>query len=436
MKVLILDKEIPYLLHGILRAQNIEVDVFAEVFEGGDPFYTAMRDHYEPRFNLCTLQEIEMRLPRYNTVLVNELPTNVFPHGISHPNVIGCVHPEIELDKVLFKKVATELGCRVPSMQDVDLHDSLPDMRNWLERDFMIKVRNQEKCGNRLFSFHAKSIRSASAFLRYCQSASGRDIGFDTDASVFIEEFIKGDEVGVGAWFDGTSFVAPYHMWFEYKKMLAHDVGPNVEELGVVCRVIPTPKRSRLCSILSRFEQYLRDIGYVGYFALNAIVTDKDVYLLECDARFPNPGLLAIAHTCNLKDLLANPKAQQSVYPERWHVCGSVVSLGFPWAHAVGQQIGGVEVSLPITCNVIPINLVDQDDWEVHRRLYKTPPPAFCDFGRIAEVIGSGETLQIARATWLSHMYNIEYPFALWRYDIGINDEKFERTIIRDYEGY
>lgn len=435
MKVLILDKEIPFLLCGILRAQDIDVDIFAEVFEVGDAFYVPMRNHYASRFNLRTLAEVEMGLSQYDAVLVNELPANVEHITSKHPNVIGCLNPAIELDKVHFKTIATGLGCQVPSMMDIDLK-ALPDMQNWLDRDFMVKVRHQEKCSSRLFSFHAQSIRSLQTFLRYCQTAHKRDVGFSADASVFIEEFIEGDEVGVGAWFDGTTFVPPFHMWFEYKKMLAYDVGPNVEELGVVCRVIPSARRSHLCKILTRFEPYLRDIGYVGYFALNAIVAEKGIYLLECDARFPNPGLLAIAQTCNLKALLQRV-TQQTVYPKRWHVCGSVVSIGFPWTHAVGLQIGDVDVALPADDDVVPINLIDQGvEDNKGKHFYKTPPPEFCDFGRIAEVLGSGDTLHEARRAWLTRMSDVEYPFALWRYDIGIDDDKFDRTIIRDYEGF
>jgi phosphoribosylamine-glycine ligase len=436
MKVLILDKEIPYLLDGVLTARGIDVDVFAEVFET-DPYYKERREHYQSRFNLCTLQEIEMRLSQYDTVFVNELPSCDLTHITSnHKNVIGCLRPEIELDKVLFKRIAMEVGhpC-IPSTVDIDLND-LPDMTNWTDRDVMIKVRDQAACGSRVFSYHAKSVKSVQAFLNYCRTASQRDVGYDPSTTVFLEEFIKGDEVGVGAWFTGKQFVGPYHMWFEYKKILAYDVGPNVEEIGVACRVIPPPQRSQLCRILRRFEQYLQDLDYVGYFSLNAIMNDKNTYLLECDARFPNPGLLAIAHTCDLKNLLLNPRiAQQTVYPDRWYVCGSVVSIGFPWAHTMGNQIGDVDVYLPNSDSAVPINLIFQSD-ERHLAHYKTPPPAFCDFGRIAEVMGRGDTLEDARNDWLRLMQDVSYPFALWRYDIGMKSDRFERTIIQDYERY
>lgn len=442
MKILIVDQEIPFQLVEILRAKH-DVHIYADAFENDD-FYKSMRGHYASRYDLVTCADALIRAAFYDLIIVCEPILALVDLLNNHQHVIGWrKYNPIEKDKWFFKKTCTDLGIKVPWCFGVNLQ-SPPTMEGWQDTPIMVKIADQTKCEPRLFSYHAATLKDAKAFINYCQSAVGRDMGFSDGTSLMLEQYIRGQEVGVGAFFNGTNFIAPYHMWFEYKKLCAGDVGPNIEEIGVVCHTITgaftdekSPYYSRLVKTLKKFEAYLREANYVGYFDLNAITeyNTGDLYVLECDARFPNPGLLAIRNSLATDDFARALKylhrlGELHISPNVWSVVGSLVTIGFPWADKVGEHIGNVMFTMPIDTDIVPNNIIHRCD-----DIWSTPPPEFCDFGRIADAIGSASTCDEAHRIWLEKMQSIHYPFGMWRKDIGASGSRdFNRTIMYDCE--
>jgi phosphoribosylamine-glycine ligase len=426
----------------LLRAKH-DVHIYAHAFETDD-FYMPMREHYASRYDLVTCAEALIRVAFYDLVVVCE-PIHALSDLLNnHQHVIGWrKYNPIEKDKWFFKRTCTALGIKVPWCFGVNLLKP-PSMEGWQDTPIMVKISDQTKCESRLFSYHAATLKDAKTFITYCQSANGRDIGFSKDASIMLEQYIHGHEIGVGAFFNGINFIEPFHMWFEYKKLCAGDVGPNIEEIGVVAHTITgsftdekSPYYSRLVKTLKKFEPYLREANYVGYFDINAITENHtgDLYVLECDARFPNPGLLAIRNSLATDDfgrvLKHLPRlGELHISPNVWSVVGSVVSIGFPWVDKVREHVGDVLFTMPVDVDIVPNNIVHKCE-----DIWSTPPAQFCDFGRIADVIGSAATCDAAHKIWLEKIQRVHYPFGMWRKDIGeVGSRDFNRAIMCDYE--
>jgi len=397
-----------------------------------DPFYSHMYYTYENHYNLVT--DVTITRNQYDFVLVHEYTGSTEDTGTAvedfvraHPNVVGAIDTDLEHDKLFFKRVCNQLLVRVPSYYEVDLEHPV-NFSAWQDIPVMIKLADQRLCQSRLFTYHAHNLTDAKNFIDYCRTAHNRDVGFEKGAKLFIEPVIEGTEISVGAFFNGERFLEPFHYFFEYKKLLAGNHGPNVEEMGVVATPVPNAACSKVSLMLRRFERYLREIGYRGYFDIACIIEDvsQDVFVLECDLRFPNPGLLAISHmTQDLPHVLATLTEQTSVDTNWvWATVGSMFTLGFPWADGVAENIAETPIHVPDQLvqdrHAVPVGIFPtHSGWAL-------PEKRSCDFGRLVDVCGLGRDLPTSRRNWLANMRSIRYPFELWRPDVGTGNHEAE----------
>ena len=103
-------------------------------------------------------------------------------------------------------------------------------------------------------------------------------------APFVLQEFIKGTEVSVEGYFNGTDFYL-VNVTLEEKKFMNGNHGPNTGCAGNL--VFTLDQNAKLYTHgLGKMRKYLTKIGYTGMIDLNTIVADGELYGLEWTPRF------------------------------------------------------------------------------------------------------------------------------------------------------
>jgi phosphoribosylamine--glycine ligase len=111
----------------------------------------------------------------------------------------------------------------------------------------------------------------------------------DTVKVFQLQRRMRGVEVAVGAFFNGSDFMMPINVNFEHKPLFPGGIGPATGEMGT-CMYWSEPNRI-FTATLAKLKQRLAEEGYVGYIDVNCIVNGQGIYPLEFTARFGYPTI-------------------------------------------------------------------------------------------------------------------------------------------------
>ncbi len=252
---------------------------------------------------------------------------------------------------------------------------------------------------------------------------AGADVAFmlrrqDHHGRVMLMERLRGVEVGIGAYFDGTDFLQPACLDFEHKRFFPGELGEMTGEMGTLASYEGAERL--FAATLGRVAPLLAGAGHVGYVNLNLIVDERGPFPLEFTCRFGNPGfaVLAAMQTDGWGDLLermAQGGAGRFTTTPGWAVAIVLTVPPFP------ATLDGMDpaadppvffVREPGTAEQPNYHFVDmRRDGEqllVHRRS-----------GHAMIVTGTGPDVPAAQAAANARAANVIAPELRWRNDIG-----------------
>jgi len=98
-----------------------------------------------------------------------------------------------------------------------------------------------------------------------------------------LQERKYGIEMAVGGWFGPGGWSQWFYENWEYKKLMADDLGVNTGEMGTLSRMV---KRSKLAEqVLLPMTPILERLGYVGYIDNNCIIDADGPWPMEFTMR-------------------------------------------------------------------------------------------------------------------------------------------------------
>jgi phosphoribosylamine--glycine ligase len=272
-------------------------------------------------------------------------------------------------------------------------------------------IVSEDEAGRDLEAFLNKNKRLLSRWLRRFQ----------------LQEHARGVEVATGLFFNGSDFVLPLNINFEYKRLFPGDLGPFTGEMGTL---MYWSNSSCIFDLtLARMKRAFKKSGYVGYLDLNCIVNAKGIFPLEFTCRFgyPTISVQMEGFACNLGEFLYSLA--------RGHAKRLDVQPGY---------YAGVVVAVP------PFPFEDRTRLALYRDLpiiFRVPNPAGIHLGDaklrqgqwhtngqsgyVVVVTGSGPTVARTLRQVRQRVRQICLPGKFYRNDIGERWQRESRKLLK-----
>lgn len=235
-------------------------------------------------------------------------------------------------------------------------------------------------------------------------------------SSIELQKRVVGVEVACSGFFNGNEFVEPIEVSFEHKKLMNGNLGPNTGEQGT--SMYWTTKKSRLYqATIEKVVPDLRKEGYIGYYDINCIATETELYPLEPTCRFGYPTIMLKMETID-GDIgewmfeLASGVHRDFPVTNKVSICVCVSVPPFPYEdeELFNKHSKDALVHLPKDLTGVYLQGVRLQDGEYLQTLQD---------GSIAVCTGSGDTIEQAQSMAYTRAKSIVAPNVMYRTDIG-----------------
>ena len=238
-------------------------------------------------------------------------------------------------------------------------------------------------------------------------------------------EHVEGVEVGVGAYFNGASFLEPACLDWEHKRFFPGELGELTGEMGTI--VTYRGAERIFDATLGRMADRLRESGYCGYINLNLIANEEGLWPLEFTSRFGYPGyaICEALHTepwdAVFRKMLRRESLHLATAPG--YAAGVVLSVPpFPYSYGYAELSKGAPITFRPT-----MTQADHDGLHLAEvALNGTRLVTSGATGYVGVATGTGETVERARERAYELARKVVVPNLRYRVDIG------ERVIRHD----
>ena len=195
----------------------------------------------------------------------------------------GKLADRLESDRMFGMDVMKRGGLRIPETFDFKTPDEAKKIAADLGEKCVIKLNSSQ--AGKDSSYVADDVES---MVSRIESWQEKEPKYFSEGGI-LQRFIPGIEISVEGWFNGETFLYPYNITMEDKKLLNDDRGPNTGCSQNLVKQLRAehPKIAR--ELLEPLVPVLKRGGFVGQIDVNCIVSDEDgeAYALEFT---PRPG--------------------------------------------------------------------------------------------------------------------------------------------------
>ena len=227
---------------------------------------------------------------------------------------------------------------------------------------------------------------------------------------VVVEEYLDGPEVSVFA-VCTASGAMPLEPARDYKRLLEGDEGPNTGGMGSYSPVDDLPTglvEETMRSVVHPTLAQMREEGnpFTGFLYAGLVLTDDGPKVLEFNVRLGDPETQAVLPrmTSDFLDVLEGAQPQ-------WSAASTVnvvlTAKGYPTAPEKGAEIRGIDGNPGEGVLVFHAGTVSEGK------------KVFVDGGRVLNVVGIGDSIEVARDRAYAAAERITWPGVQYRRDIA-----------------
>jgi phosphoribosylamine--glycine ligase len=237
-----------------------------------------------------------------------------------------------------------------------------------------------------------------------------------SDPSFVLMDHLTGVEVGIGAYFDGNTFLRPACIDWEHKRFFPGDLGELTGEMGTV---VSYRNSSRLFdATLGLVEARLRDARHCGYININTIVNERGVWPLEFTCRFGYPGfaICDALHSEGWASILHKMAfGGDAIETREGFSVGVVLTVPpFPYEYGYSELSKGNPIffreGLSAEADCVHLGEVERR----HERWITSG-----SLGYVMVVTGTGQTIRAAQSSAYDAIKRVVVPNGRYRNDIG-----------------
>ena len=239
-----------------------------------------------------------------------------------------------------------------------------------------------------------------------------------SEESVVIEEYMRGQEVSLLSFVDGTH-VLPMIGARDHKRLLDHDEGPNTGGMGAYAPVPEldgTLEQTIVDTIVKPIVKAMAEDGhpYVGCLYTGLMLTEEGPKVVEFNARFGDPEtqvILPLLQSDLGAIMYATATGQLEGMTLEWSKqyasCVILASEGYPNQPLIGRSIIGDIHTMDTSSMVFHSGTAFENDYYVTQG------------GRVLGVVGLGDTLEQSLAHAYERVGMINFEGQQYREDIG-----------------
>lgn len=333
----------------------------------------------------------------------------------------GVEAANMELDRFAGQKAMKDVGIRIMESKSFFDYDSAI---SFVKKNPQYLVSKPSGDANKALSYVASDPADLVYMLGRWKSRedlrkAAKEEGF------ILQERKYGVEMAVGGWYGPGGWSKWFYENWEYKKLMADDLGVATGEMGTLSRMV---KRSKLAEqVLLPIAPVLDKIGYVGYIDNNCIIDKDGPWPMEWTMRDGWPTKHNVtAHVKNddpiqwMLDLVNGKDTMECVENE---VCVSVLIAlpDFPYSKITNKDLCGIPIRGAEDMEHIHLSeaMLGSAPTMVDDKVVDLPGLVTCgDYTMV--VTGTGTTITQARKVAYSAVKKVKIPNnPFYRPDIG-----------------